>query len=506
VRTIDFKCPTCQSPMAPADTISGNPSEFWLECTKCNTLINTYKPQPHQLSVHQDPTLYLMNAGGYGTGKTLTSRQELYRHVLITPNANVLIGAKVTSQYEQTIKRDIENDFPKALVQSVSVQKSYIDLVNGARILFRPFDDPDKLRSLNLSMFLIVEASEVNPDTFHQLKTRLRNHAAFTDHYDWRRGIIETNPGAGWIRSDVLLNAANIHTYGSTVEQHPPSLTPDPNISVHIASTDSNKFLPPNFIEELTANKPSWWVQKFIYGSFMYAEGLVYPAATKAIVPHFTPPKHWKRIVACDYGLSDKFTYLAAAIDPKGIVYIYKNEATNNKNIEDLSRQYFEFVEDIPYGGLYTQPILDPKSGAKRDYNKKTLYDHFLDYGIAFQPGHIQLDARIFRVNTYLESGKLKIMDNCFELIEEIQNYKFPERTLSSKVNHDKPEDKNNHSVNPLEWICMALPADPSKLQFGSYSANSYETLPTPHNYGWQLADTTPTTQQEQPIYFDIYS
>ena len=87
--------------MLPANTISNQPSEFWLECTHCNALINTYRPQHHQLQLHKDPTLYILNAGGYGTGKTLTSRQELYRHILLTPNANVLIGAKITAQYEQ---------------------------------------------------------------------------------------------------------------------------------------------------------------------------------------------------------------------------------------------------------------------------------------------------------------------------------------------------------------------------------------------------------------------
>ena len=178
----------------------------------------------------------------------------------------------------------------------------------------------------------------------------------------------------------------------------------------------------------------------------------MYPSATKCIIPAFPIPKHWKRIVASDYGLSDKFTYLAGAIDPTaGIVYIYKNAATNNKSIEDLAKLYYEFTEDIPHGGLLTSPIMDPKSGAKRDYNKKTLYDHFLDYGIAFQPGHIQVDARIFRVNTYLESGRLKIFDTCEELTTEILDYKFPERTLAAKVHADKPIDKNNHSINPLK-------------------------------------------------------
>lgn len=489
---MSLKCPNCKSHTKPANTIAGVPSEFWLECTNCNAYINTYKPQPHQLSFHKDPKLYKMNAGGYGSGKTTVSRQEIYRHALITPGANILIGAKVTSQYEQTIKREIENDFPLGLVAKVNVQKSYIDLINGARIMFRPFDDPEKLRSLNLSMFVIVEASEIDADFFHQLKTRLRNDAAFNKTVDWRQGIIETNPGAGWIRTDVLMNSSEIYTYGSTLDQYPPSLTPDPNLSTHITSTDANKYLPPNFISELTINKPRWWVDKYVYGSFTYAEGLVYPAALKNVVEPFEIPLTWKRIVACDYGLADKFTFVAGAIDPAGVLYIYKNYATNNKNIEDLAKDYFEFVSDIPHGGLLTNPILDPKSGAKRDYNKKTLYDHFLDYGICFQPGHINLDARIFRVNTYFEAGKLKVFDTCEELINELKDYKFPERTLSDRYHSDKPIDKNNHSINALEWICMHLPANPAKLQYGAYHPGSLDNPMYKQEPLWQLSDNEP--------------
>jgi len=253
-----MKCPTCSGQLKRAVAHSGAPSEFWLECTRCNTLINTYVPQPHQLEVHEDDALYLMNAGAYGSGKTLTSRQELYRHALITPNANILVGAKVSAQYEQTIKRDIENDIPATLVKNVNVQKSYMDLINGARIMYRPFDDPEKLRSLNLTMFIIVEASETTAETFHQLKTRLRGKQAMSKDLtiDWRRGIVETNPGAGWIRTDFLLNAHKVKTHGSTLDAYPPSLTPDKNLSTHITSTDANKYLPPNFVAELSANKP----------------------------------------------------------------------------------------------------------------------------------------------------------------------------------------------------------------------------------------------------------
>jgi phage terminase large subunit len=445
--------------------------------------------------VHRDYHTYIGNFGGYGTGKTLTSREEIYKHLFLTPNANILIGANVSSQYEQTIKRDIEADLPKAFVKSVSTQKQYIDFINGSRIMFRPLDDVDKIRSYNLTMFVIVEASEVDPEAFTQLKTRLRNLNAaipYTDEEgevvyeeldnglrvpkiktDWLKGIIESNPDSGWIRTEVLYVSDSIKQHGHIIDEVTvPDNVKDPAVSTHVASTDCNAFLPPTFIDNLCKNKPGWWINRYIFSSFSYAEGLVYPTACNRIVPTYQVPQEWKRIVAADYGLSDDFVYLFMAIDEMhGKAVVYKVLPTNNKNIEDLAKIFYQETQDIPVGGYYTAPILDPKSGAKRDYNKKTLYDHFLDYGIAFQPGHINVDARVFRLNTYLESGKLEIMDCCTYLIDELRDYKFPPKKIgdSHSKAQDKPVDKNNHAINPLEWACMALPADPAKLMYGAY-------------------------------------
>lgn len=489
-------CPRCGAPLVPSISIAETRSEFWLECVRCNAYINTYKPQAHQEAVHRDEHLYVGNFGGYGTGKTLTSRQELYKHIFLTPNANVLICANIASQYEQTIKRDIENDLPKRFLKKVNVQKSYIDLINGARIMFRPLDDVDKLRSLNLSMFIIIEASEVNPEAFTQLKTRLRNLVASVPEVDeygnvimrtldngiqvpkikaeWRKGIIESNPDSGWIRNEVLYASSDIKYHGTTIEQvSVPEERVDPKISSHIASTEVNAYLPAGFIEELCKNKPNWWVNRYIFSSFSYSEGLVYPGAPTCIIESFAVPQKWKRIIACDYGLSDDFVLLYGAIDEQeSMLHIYKEVRTNNRSIAELAQIYHREAIDIPQGGLYTAPILDPKSGAKRDYNKKSLYDHFLDYGIAFQPGFINVDARVFRVNTYIESGRLKIHDCCTGLIEELNDYRFPAKTIGAITRgQDKPVDKNNHAINPLEWICMALPADPGKLCYGAYDS-----------------------------------
>lgn len=490
------RCPRCGAEWQDTIALSGAPSEFWKECSnpKCNSYFNTYMPQAHQYAFHTDQHKFKANFGGYGSGKTLTSREELYKHIFLTPNGSCLIGANVTSQYEQTIKRELEADIPKAFVKKVSNLKSYIDFFNGYRIMFRPLDDPDKLRSYNIDMFLILEASEVKHESFTQLKTRLRNMSATIQAKDkqgnlmyryaqngakipivaheWLEGIIESNPDAGWIRTDVLQHSSEIHKHGLIVDEYEvlPDVA-DPMISTHVTSTSANEFLPKNFIEQNTKNKPLWWVNRYIYGSFLYAEGLVYPNAHKVFVEPFEIPKNWKRIVAFDYGLSDPSAFIFGAIDQKeNRLVIYKEVRALDKNVEQLALIFKEACADIPTGGMYCTPIIDPKSAPKRDYNKKTLADYFLDFDVVFQPGQVNVDARVFRLNTYIESGKLQIFNTCTALKKELSEYKFKKDETTESGFTGKPEDKNNHSINALEWITMELPADPSNLMYGVYN------------------------------------
>jgi hypothetical protein len=117
------RCPRCNSILGPTTSISGAPSTDWLECTNaaCNTFVDTYHPMPHQTSVHEDPHRVIGNFGSYGTGKTKTSEKEIEKHIFITPNANILLGANITSQYEQTLLE---------ILKKVYLKHSWMDVHN----------------------------------------------------------------------------------------------------------------------------------------------------------------------------------------------------------------------------------------------------------------------------------------------------------------------------------------------------------------------------------------
>lgn len=505
------RCPRCNALLAPTISISGAPSTDWLECSNnvCNTFVDTYHPMEHQAAVHKDAHRIIGNFGSYGTGKTKTSEKEIEKHIFITPNANILLGANITSQYEQTLLRDFEKSMPLAFMESRSMQKGYIDFINGARLMLRPFDDPDKLRSNNYSLVVMLEASEINSDAFHQLKTRLRNTAATNGKYDWRKLICESNPDSGWIRTDVLLVSDVIYQHGKFArEDYTNQLDPlarDESIATHVASTDVNHYLPPDYIAVNSRNKPDWWVKRFLHGSFSFAEGLVYPHALNCVVktprdPEGNPltPKHfpdWRILVAHDYGLMDEATFVYAAVDKKrNKLIVYKVDHTNNAPLKMLANLFKEGTKDISFGQMYTTPIIDPKNN-KRDYDKKDLISHYQDYGITFKPGHVNVEARIIRLNDYIESGNLEIWDCCEFLINELKDYKFKPKTLDDKESKNKPIDANNHAINALEWIGMELPANPNMLsltgydEFGKPISEEYEKLQKKADRSWQLDD-----------------
>ena len=267
----------------------------------------------------------------------------------------------------------------------------------------------------------------------------------------------------------MLLYSDEINQYGNTEEEVYDQIESekDRNISSYVTATNANIYLPPNYEELQAKNKPDWWVRRYLKGSFQFSEGLVYPGFMDNVVEPFPIPVEWRRIVAFDYGLSDKASFVAGAVDPlAGIIYLYKNEITTNMDIQGLSQMYRKFTEDIPEGGLAFPPVIDPKSGVKRDYNKKSLIDLFLEEGIYFEVGAISVDARVMRTNAYLQAKTVKVFNTCTELIEEAREYKFPPKSLDGNGNKNmhKPMDKNNHSINPMEWILMKLPSNPKLL------------------------------------------
>jgi hypothetical protein len=439
-----------------------------------------------QQDIHGDSTRYQMVAGGYGSSKTTVLFKDDQKHILLVPKGRTLMGADTLPQLENTAKKDFENDFPIDFVKKYSVQKNQITFHNGHELMYRPMNDEGNLRSLNLTRFHLIEASEIKYDNFVQLQTRLRNTQGIkylTDEEgnilyqkgqpiieaDVRKGTIESNPDAGWIRDQFLMKSHEIVTYGP--QTYYDITHPDENRKTFIIPTDANYHLPPNFKEEISKGKPDWWKRRFLYGSFDYAEGLVYPNIIRAMRPS-REIKMRKGLgvfyaVGMDYGISDNTHFVFLHIDPAANkITVYDEIVLNNRNIHDLCVEYFKKLDLIPRGQLMS-PVMDAKSFSKRaDTDRgvlRTIGQMFAEQGAYFKPAQMDIQSRMLRMNYFVENDIIQIdKDRCPKLCAELSDYKFPEKTLEKSLgaNADKPIDKRNHGVNALEFIAMDIPTD----------------------------------------------
>lgn len=78
----DFVCMSCGN-LVP----ERHRSQFYMDCPYCKAITSLYKPQPHQVLFHKDPTPIKAILGGFGSGKSLTADAEVFDHLISLPRS-----------------------------------------------------------------------------------------------------------------------------------------------------------------------------------------------------------------------------------------------------------------------------------------------------------------------------------------------------------------------------------------------------------------------------------
>lgn len=400
-----------------------------------------------------------------------------------TPNGLSVIGAATLPQLEQTAKKDFI-DMLHADMYTESIQKNYVELINGHRILFRPLDDEGKAKSLNLCYVWVEEGSEVSYEYIAQLETRLRNKAT-KDH----RFILTTNPDMNHVRSEILLKSDVI--YGDNAERYVvPEEDRDPTKSSHLASTRLNKYLPDGYYERISRGKPRWWVLRNLEASFEYTDGAVWSNFADHIVEPFDIPESWERIYGADFGRRDPTVLLEGAIDPEtGTVYICDEYYETGRAVPQNAEAMLVMLGRAKPGRMRAL-VADPSGKNKSIHDNRSLFSHYAEYGVYFTPGDNRIETGISKVHSYFTLDRLKIFKTCTNTVREGINYRYKAPKLATDKNLDeKPIDKDNHTCDCLRYMVSTLPDDPERLKMSGYLA-SYKSPATDKHLPYELRDT----------------
>ena len=456
-----YKCPLC------GGQIKVHESVFYGRCDTCLANLIDYKPAPHQVAFHKSKAKFRLNIGGFGSGKTTMDAAEFACHALSIPNGRSLITAQSLQQVKEAVLPELEKFIPPWFVskQTKTPLPKYT-LTNGHEIIVYASNDEEKLRSLNLTSFWIVEASGVAFKIFTQLQTRLRNRAAVVKDkmgYEIEHkfmGLVESNPEEGWIRDEFLLRSGKICASKSVdTSSYDKLKTKKAESAYHsfLSASVDNKYLPKTFIPDMCVGKSDKWVRKYIYCYLEVKEGTVYPEFMDCIVDPFPVPRDWLRVYGFDKGWADATCLCCGAIDPNsGICYIYDEYYESQQPITFHGRRVKEKIDGFE---MYKPIQADPSVRNKNDRDGVSYQDYFYQTcGIWLAEGNNNLLDGIDRVRDFMYLGKLKFFTNCVNLKEEAGNYIWKQD--KDGILQDSPVDRNNHLMDALRYLCMGLPLD----------------------------------------------
>ena len=213
--------------------------------------------------------------------------------------------------------------------------------------------------------------------------------------------------------------------------------------------------LEPDIVRELENDyRGTVYYDRYILGLWTKAEGLVYPSYQEAMEPPFEVKrdeagnalnvKRWA--VSCDYGTMNAFAALLWAYDGQ-VWHVLREfrysgrDTGHQKTDEDYVADMQAFTEGVPRDAPF---IIDPSATSFHAAMRRA--------GFKVRNGRNDVMDGIRETGSCLQSGAVRIADDCAELRKEFAGYVWDE-----KQSGDKPIKENDHLMDALRYGVATL-------------------------------------------------
>lgn len=139
--------------------------------------------------------------GGVGSGKTEGGALKALQYVIKNPLSLGMVGAPTFPMLRDSTLRTIFKVFPREIYK-FNKSDMVLEIENGAEILLRSLDDPDKARGPNLAWYWLDEGALMKPDAWFISQARLRQEGFH--HQGW---VTTTPKGYNWVYQEFVRGA-----------------------------------------------------------------------------------------------------------------------------------------------------------------------------------------------------------------------------------------------------------------------------------------------------------
>jgi phage terminase large subunit len=395
-------------------------------------------------------------SGPYETGKTLYNLHELNRRLWSYPNARAAITRNTYNSLLSTAIVTFENkvlpihpDDPKSPIKKYGRSKpEFYQYPNGSHLLLVGLDKPQKLLSGEFDYILFVQLEEVVLNSYELALGRCTGRAG---NVPYPQIMSDCNPGdpQHWI-----LNRPSLTVF-EQLHQHNPTLFDQ----LKQAWTEQGNRTR-TILQGLTGIR----YKRGFLGLWAGVEGAVYDGYRYEhhAIDAFEIPKRWRRFRAIDFGYTNAFVCQWWAVDPDGRLYMYREIYMSQRTVEDHGKQILEYSK----GERFEMTIADHDPGAHKTLNKMGIptVNAVKDIELGIEKVQLRLrDAGDGKPRLYFFKDVRVELDGVLEdshkptsTLQEITIYSYPDG-VDGKPNKEIPIDDNNHGMDTMRYMVMAL-------------------------------------------------
>jgi hypothetical protein len=366
---------------------------------------------------------YSFYVGGRGAGKTYAGAVKALLVAAARPGSLGLVGAPTFANLRDFAQRMFFELTPPELVASHNRGEQHTVLTNGAEILWRSADEPDRYRGLNLSWFWLDEAPYWGHGAWQILKATLRQPG-------W--------PIMAWATGTPL----GVDGYARDFE-----LERKPRHVLFRASTRENLHnLPGGFVEDLGYS--GQMEEQEIEGRFVGFSGLVYPAFVRDVHVRRAPDgAAWKRVVGLD---GDRRAHVLAE-------YYQRRASLHCERIPAI-------VEMTRRHGVEVWHCDPEDPGAIADLQAALREAGLSCRAVGAKKGAGSVTAGIQTVTAALGMRGdglpgLLVDPGCLNLLAEFGVYRYPAVAEGVEVRRDprdEPVKASDHAMDALRYVLQA--------------------------------------------------
>lgn len=357
--------------------------------------------------------------GGVGSGKTLAGSVKSIRYTL--PKTLGLVVAPTYRMLQDATIRTYRK-INEELIASYNKTDSDIILKNGAEILFRSSDDPDKLRGPNINWAWMDEAGLSKKGTWEIVIGRLR-----ADGQAGPCWVTTTPKGKNWL-----------------YDMHK-------QMTVFKSATTQNPYLSKEFVKSLLDSYTGEFLRQEVYGEFARFEGLVYPDFNEDVHVKKRDPKgfiYWG--LAIDEGYTNPAVILLIGVDSDGRKHIHQEFYERGK----LQSDVVAMAQEMAAGKNVTEVAVDSSAAG--------LIADLRNVGLPAVPQKGRILDGIHVVQEHLKiqgDGKpyLTVDPSCVNTINEFQSYVW-------KPGKDEPVKEMDHAMDAARYYLAGNLPDDDKI------------------------------------------